>query len=62
MPNEPEPRDSSVGTPGSARMTSPGPLMAIGGAEDKLGRRTVLTEFVALAGGPQAKIAVVPTA
>ena len=36
--------------------------MAIGGAEDKLGRRAVLRRFVALAGGPDAKIAVVPTA
>ena len=36
--------------------------MAIGGAEDKLGRRTVLKTFVALAGGSNAKIAVVPTA
>jgi cyanophycinase len=36
--------------------------MAIGGAEDKLGRRAVLRAFVALAGGPDAKIAVVPTA
>ncbi len=36
--------------------------MAIGGAEDKLGRRTVLREFVSLAGGRDAKIAVVPTA
>jgi cyanophycinase len=36
--------------------------MAIGGAEDKLGRRTVLKTFVSLAGGPDAKIAVVPTA
>lgn len=36
--------------------------MAIGGAEDKLGRRAVLKAFVALAGGPDAKIAVVPTA
>jgi cyanophycinase len=41
---------------------APGALMAIGGAEDKLGRRTVLKTFVALAGGPQARIAVVPTA
>ncbi|HET6653561.1 MAG TPA: cyanophycinase [Nocardioides sp.] len=39
-----------------------GPLLAIGGAEDKLGRRAVLSEFVALAGGPRARIAVVPTA
>ena len=36
--------------------------MMIGGAEDKLGRRSVLAEFVRLAGGPTARIAVVPTA
>jgi cyanophycinase len=42
--------------------SSRGPLLAIGGAEDKLGRRAVLSEFVALAGGPRARIAVVPTA
>jgi cyanophycinase len=36
--------------------------MAIGGAEDKLGRRTVLRQFVSLAGGSEARIAVVPTA
>ncbi|MFP5356781.1 MAG: cyanophycinase, partial [Gemmatimonadota bacterium] len=40
----------------------PGPLVAIGGAEDKLGRRTILSQFVRLAGGEQARIAVVPTA
>ena len=40
----------------------PGPLMAIGGAEDKLGKRTVLKRFVALAGGQDARIAVIPTA
>ncbi len=39
-----------------------GPLLIIGGAEDKLRRRTILTRFVALAGGPDARIAVVPTA
>ncbi len=39
-----------------------GPLMAIGGAEDKIGRRTVLRTFVDLAGGEDAVIAVVPTA
>ena len=42
--------------------TGPGPLIAIGGAEDKLGRRTVLKTFVSLAGGEHAKIAVIPTA
>jgi cyanophycinase len=36
--------------------------MATGGAEDKLGKRTVLKRFVALAGGSDARIAVVPTA
>ncbi|HSE70661.1 MAG TPA: cyanophycinase [Nocardioidaceae bacterium] len=41
---------------------SPGPLLAIGGAEDKLGKRTILKTFLALAGGPDARIAVVPTA
>jgi len=39
-----------------------GPLMIIGGAEDKLRRRTVLTEFVRAAGGDRAKIAVIATA
>jgi len=39
-----------------------GDLLVIGGAEDKLGKRTVLTEFVRRAGGPDARIAVVPTA
>lgn len=39
-----------------------GDLLVIGGAEDKLGKRTVLKEFVARAGGPDARIAVVATA
>jgi cyanophycinase len=44
-------------------VTSPaGPLLAIGGAEDKMGKRSVLRAFVALAGGADARIAVVPTA
>lgn len=42
--------------------STPGDLMIIGGAEDKLGKRAVLAEFVARAGGPEARIAVVPTA
>ena len=41
---------------------TPGPLLLIGGAEDKLGARTVLARFVHLAGGPDARIAVVATA
>ncbi|HEX6149703.1 cyanophycinase [Nocardioides sp.] len=40
----------------------PGPLMIIGGAEDKLRKRAILKELVAAAGGQQARIAVIPTA
>ena len=36
--------------------------MIIGGAEDKLRRRRILKEFVAASGGPEARIAVLPTA
>ena len=36
--------------------------MIIGGAEDKLRKRTILQEFVRAAGGPDARIAVIPTA
>jgi cyanophycinase len=39
-----------------------GPLMIIGGAEDKLRRRTILKEFIARSGGADARIAVIPTA
>jgi cyanophycinase len=40
----------------------PGVLMAIGGAEDKLGRKSILGEFVRLAGGADARIVVISTA
>ncbi len=40
----------------------PGPLYLIGGAEDKLGRRTVLRHFVAACRGDAPRIAVIPTA
>ena len=50
-----------MGAHGPAR-SGHGDLLVIGGAEDKLGRRTVLAEFVRRAGGPDARIAVVPTA
>ncbi len=41
----------------------PGPLVVIGGAEDKVGRSVVLRRFVRLAGGRgNARIVVVPTA
>jgi len=36
--------------------------MVIGGAEDKLRKRTILKEFVAASGGDQARIVVIPTA
>ena len=39
-----------------------GPLMIIGGAEDKLRKRRILKEFVAAAGGLDARIVVIPTA
>jgi cyanophycinase len=39
-----------------------GPVMVIGGAEDKLGERTVLSRFVQMAGGDGAHIAVISTA
>jgi cyanophycinase len=39
-----------------------GPIMAIGGAEDKLRDKLILATFVQLAGGRNARIAIVPTA
>ncbi|HEV2891826.1 MAG TPA: cyanophycinase [Frankiaceae bacterium] len=39
-----------------------GVLVVIGGAEDKLGRRTILNRFARLAGGSAASIAVISTA
>jgi cyanophycinase len=36
--------------------------MIIGGAEDKLRKRTILKDFVAASGGPEARIVVIPTA
>ncbi|GAA2118753.1 cyanophycinase [Nocardioides bigeumensis] len=55
----PEPgATSSEEPPAQAR----GPLMIIGGAEDKLRRRTILNRFVAASGGTEARIALLPTA
>ncbi len=39
-----------------------GPIMAIGGAEDKLDDKLILSTFVQLSGGRAARIVVVPTA
>ncbi len=60
MPNGPDAREAETDRQDPA--PGPGPLIAIGGAEDKLGRRTVLKTFVSLAGGENARIAVIPTA
>jgi len=49
MPSDADPRGAGV-------------LMAIGGAEDKLGDRTILSHFVRLAGGDRARIVVLATA
>ena len=37
-------------------------ILAVGGAEDKVNKREVLERFVREAGGPEARIAIVPTA
>jgi cyanophycinase len=63
MPIRPDDPDTPASVVGRAIDDDPpGPLMAIGGAEDKLGQRTVLKHFVRMAGGDEARIAVVPTA
>ncbi len=54
-------------SPAMAATTRParpraGHLVIIGGAEDKLRQRTILTRFVTLAGGPSARILVISTA
>ncbi|MGH2554305.1 MAG: cyanophycinase, partial [Actinomycetota bacterium] len=40
----------------------PGPVMIIGGAEDKLRDRVILSRFVSMAGGSDSQIAVISTA
>jgi cyanophycinase len=44
------------------QLVKPGPLMAIGGAEDKLDDKVILSSFAHFAGGKKARIAIVPTA
>src|SRR5215218_10292900 len=39
-----------------------GPLVAVGGAEDKIGLCVVLREFLTLAGGSEARILILPMA
>lgn len=41
---------------------APGPVMVIGGAEDKMGERVILSRFAELAGGQEAHIVVISTA
>jgi len=63
MPNGSAGQEADEHTEGApSEHSAPGALLAIGGAEDKLGKRTVLRSFVELAGGDTARIAVVPTA
>src|SRR6266571_4063946 len=46
----------------SARGVAPGPVMVIGGAEDKLRDKVILHRFIELAGGTDARIVVIATA
>jgi cyanophycinase len=43
-------------------MLTSGPVMAIGGAEDKLRDKIILSAFVNLSGGPDARLAILPAA
>lgn len=43
-------------------MTVAGTLLMIGGAEDKVGNRTILRHFVELAGGKRARVAIIAAA
>jgi cyanophycinase len=40
----------------------PGPIMAIGGAEDKVDNKVILSTFLQVSGGQNAKLAILPTA
>ena len=42
--------------------SGPGPVMVIGGAEDKMKDRVILSRFVKDAGGPDARVVVIATA
>jgi cyanophycinase len=48
--------------PANAARPGAGVLVAIGGAEDKLGDRTILSRFVQLAGGDRARVVVLASA
>ena len=53
---------STIIEPSSQQAQRRGILMPIGGAEDKLDNKVILSEFVEHAGGSNARIAIVPTA
>jgi cyanophycinase len=55
------PHENGSASPPLATRTR-GPLIAIGGAEDKAGDRAVLSEVIARAGGKRAVVALFPTA
>lgn len=60
MPSNSSPGSHHEST--SSRKAARGALIAIGGAEDKVGDRAVLRDVIERAGGKKAKIAVFPTA
>jgi cyanophycinase len=51
-------KDSAPARPAATR----GPVLAIGGAEDKVDDKIILSTFAQLAGGPAARIVIIPTA
>ncbi len=56
------PASTERGTHDQAPVARRGVLMPIGGAEDKFDDKVILSTFAQLAGGKQARIAIVPTA
>lgn len=46
----------------SSQLNSRGPILAIGGAEDKFKDKLILSRFIDLAGGANARVTIVPTA
>lgn len=55
-------RTPMTALPHACERETPGNLMAIGGAEDTLRDRVILNRFMDLAGGSDARIAIIPTA
>src|SRR5919201_6819123 len=49
-------------SPSRSEASLPGPVMLIGGAEDKLKDRVILHRFIELAGGPEGHVVVISTA